>query len=66
MVRTETHKYLEYGNGETELYCLWADPRELESLYEGVDPFLRAAFKAKLNALKGCSRERCWETEDTS
>ncbi|MES2639982.1 MAG: sulfatase-like hydrolase/transferase [Myxococcota bacterium] len=29
---TERWKYVEWGNGETELYDLWADPAELDSL----------------------------------
>ncbi len=38
-IRTGTHKYVEYGNGERELYGLEADPYELESLHEeGADP----------------------------
>jgi hypothetical protein len=37
-VRTEGYKYVEYGNGEEELYDLSADPYELENIYDSVDP----------------------------
>src|SRR5215210_4608743 len=63
-VRTRTHKYVEYGNGEEELYDLQADPYELESLHETADPALVENLKARLEALKSCSEEGCWEAED--
>jgi N-acetylglucosamine-6-sulfatase len=37
-VRTEDYKYVEYANGEEELYDLQTDPYELESLHETADP----------------------------
>jgi arylsulfatase A-like enzyme len=64
-VRTQTHKYVEYDNGDVELYDLESDPYELESVHESVDPALVEDLKAKLEALKGCSEEGCKEAEDT-
>jgi hypothetical protein len=63
-VRTETHKYVEYDNGEVELYDLEADPYELDNVYESVDPSLLEDLKAKLDALKNCSEEGCQEAEN--
>ncbi len=63
-VRTETHKYVEYNNGETELYDLRADPYELDNIYESADPTLLEDLKARLDALKDCSEEGCREAED--
>jgi N-acetylglucosamine-6-sulfatase len=63
-VRTETHKYVEYNNGETELYDLEADPYELDNIYESADPSLLEDLKAKLEALRDCSEEGCREAED--
>jgi N-acetylglucosamine-6-sulfatase len=63
-IRTETHKYVEYNNGEVELYDLSADPYELESIHESADPALLEDLKAKLEALKSCSEEGCREAED--
>ncbi len=62
-VRTETHKYIEYDNGEAELYDLRADPYELDNIYESADPALLEDLKARLEALKSCSEEECREAE---
>ena len=63
-VRTDTYKYVEYDNGERELYNLDADPYELESLHESTDPSLLKDLQAKLDALKSCSEDGCREAED--
>src|SRR5215216_4676114 len=65
-VRTNTHKYVEYGNGETELYDLEADPYELDNVYETADPSLIEDLKARLEALRDCRGEGCREAEDAS
>ncbi|MDP8973446.1 MAG: DUF4976 domain-containing protein, partial [Actinomycetota bacterium] len=64
-VRTETYKYVEYDNGDVELYDLEADPYEMESIHESANPTLIEDLKAKLEALKSCSEEGCREAEDT-
>ena len=63
-VRTETHKYVEYDNGETELYDLEADPYELENLPKIIDPSLVADLNTKLNALRSCAGDECQKAED--
>ena len=63
-VRTETHKYVEYENGEEELYDLTSDPYELENAHETADASLVEDLKARLEALRGCSGEECREAED--
>jgi arylsulfatase A-like enzyme len=63
-VRTGTHKYVEHENGEKELYDLANDPYELENVYESADPALVEDLKARLEALRGCSGDRCREAED--
>jgi arylsulfatase A-like enzyme len=65
-VRTETYKYVEYDNGDMELYDLEDDPYELESIHETADPALLEDLKAKLEALKSCSEKGCTEAEDAS
>ena len=65
-IRTGTHKYVEYDNGDMELYDLTADPYEMESLHESADPALVEDLKAKLDALKSCSEEGCQGAEDAS
>ncbi len=63
-IRTETHKYVEYDNGERELYDLEADPYELENIYEDADPSLLERLKTKLEALRSCAGDGCREAED--
>ena len=65
-VRTESYKYVEYDNGERELYDLQADPYELDSIYESADSSLVEDLKTKLEALESCSGAECQEAEDTS
>ena len=64
-IRTETHKYIEYNNGETELYDLESDPYELENLPKITDPSVVADLKARLNALRSCAGDECKKAEDT-
>ena len=63
-VRTKDHKYVEYGNGERELYDLQNDPYELDSLHESANASLLEDLKAKLEALRSCSGDGCREAED--
>ena len=63
-VRTETHKYVEYDNGETELYDLEADPYELENLPDITDLALVADLNTMLNALRSCAGDECLKAED--
>jgi N-acetylglucosamine-6-sulfatase len=64
-IRTETHKYVEYDNGEEELYDLQNDPYELESLHETADTsLLLEDLKARLEELRDCAYEGCREAED--
>jgi arylsulfatase A-like enzyme len=65
-VRTEDYKYVEYGNGEEELYDLSADPYELENIYDSVDPTLIEDLETRLEALRDCSGDECREAEDAS
>ena len=63
-IRTDTHKYVEYDNGDVELYDLQNDPYELESIHQSADPALVEDLKARLEALKSCSGEGCREAEN--
>ena len=67
-IRTETRKYVEYDNGDTELYDLQADPYELNSTPQSTDPFVTEEdLKTRLDALRSCAGDGgCREAEDTS
>ncbi|HEX2097956.1 MAG TPA: sulfatase [Rubrobacteraceae bacterium] len=63
-IRTGTHKYVEHGNGEKELYDLEADPYEMDNAYENAGYSLIENLKARLDALRNCAKEGCREAED--
>ena len=62
-VRTQNAKYVEYNNGEKQLYDLSRDRYELESQHES-NPEMVADMQARLKALKGCSGGSCREAEN--
>jgi N-acetylglucosamine-6-sulfatase len=59
MVRTGRYKYIEYHNGEKELYDLQADPYELESFDETADPVLLARLHSIVEELATCEKDSC-------
>ena len=59
-LRNYRYKYVEYSDGESELYDLARDPDELTSLH--ADPALaglRSTLAARLHALEGCAGASC-------
>jgi len=65
-VRTQRYLYVEYENGEHELYDLEKDPYELRNLYQSADPDLIAELHARLEALGDCAGEGCRAAENGS
>ena len=59
------YKYVEYANGEKELYDLNSDPYELESLVDTADPALLENLSLRLAALKVCAEASCREAEES-
>jgi N-acetylglucosamine-6-sulfatase len=64
-VRTESHTYVEYTNGDRELYDLEADPYQLNNIYEEADPTVLSDLETRLGKLRGCSSGGCQKAEDT-
>ena len=62
-LRTNTRTYVEWENGDRELYDLREDPHELRSTYETADSALIAKLSAQLDDLKGCAAEQCRAAE---
>ena len=63
-LRTEDRAYIEYGNGERELYDLDKDPHQLENL-AGQRPGEEAVlFSARLRELRNCRGASCRAAED--
>ena len=62
-VRTEDRIYVEYGDGERELYDLQRDPHQLDNRYETADTGLLRSLRGRLAALRGCSGPGCRAAE---
>jgi arylsulfatase A-like enzyme len=62
-LRTAGLKYIEYGNGERELYDLDSDPYELENSYASADPLLLSQMSAWVQLLYLCDTFGCRNQE---
>ncbi len=64
-IRDESRTYVEYGNGERELYNLATDPYQLNSMHRSPDQqTLTQDLSARLQSLKSCAgREACAAAE---
>jgi hypothetical protein len=61
-LRTPTHWYTEWDNGEKVLYDLLEDPEQMESIHDSDDPEVEAMLaelSATLAKLKRCSGQTC-------
>ena len=63
-VRTRDHLYVEYDNGESELYDLEKDPYELDNVYEDTDLDQLWRYEGWLGSLRDCAGEECRAAED--
>ncbi|HZY65722.1 MAG TPA: sulfatase [Rubrobacteraceae bacterium] len=63
-VRTQTYIYVEYSNGERELYDLRNDPYQLRNVYDSADPSLLEDLRQRLGALKDCAGDECRAAEN--
>lgn len=62
-LRTAEYTYIEYANGEIELYDLRADPYQLQNIAATANPSLLAMLHAWLEALRQCQAESCRAAE---
>jgi arylsulfatase A-like enzyme len=63
-LRTQQYLYVQYANGERELYDLHADPFQLQNLAPTADAALLADFAARLDQLRVCVGASCRRAED--
>ena len=63
-LRTERYLYVEYANGERELYDMRTDPHQLQNLAATADPELVAELSANLGHLRFCAGAECRIAED--
>lgn len=63
-LRTRDTLYVEYADGQRELYDLAEDPFELENLAADAPPEVLARLNASLSAMRTCrGAEQCWEAQ---
>jgi N-acetylglucosamine-6-sulfatase len=62
-IRTKDHLWVEYANGERELYDLEDDPYELESQHSTASEDLKQDLAGRLDELRDCSKEGCRDAE---
>jgi N-acetylglucosamine-6-sulfatase len=58
--------YVEYGNGEQELYDIDEDPYQLDSIHDSVEQSLLTGLHDRLETLEDCSGEECRTAENKS
>lgn len=63
-LRTRDHLYVEWGNGDVELYDLRADPYQLDNRAGTAPPEVLRAFAERLAELKRCAGAACRAAED--
>src|SRR5262249_29218429 len=63
-IRTQHWTYVEYGDGERELYDLRKDPYELVNVVQSADPILLTALSQRLAELVNCAGVSCRTIED--
>lgn len=63
-IRTERHTYVEWDDGERELYDLSEDPHQLRSIHETAGRSLLANLENRLEGLESCAREGCRAAEN--
>ena len=62
-LRTNDRIYIEWENGDRELYDLREDPEQLRNFHRAADRALLGSLEAQLDALRGCAAERCRAAE---
>jgi N-acetylglucosamine-6-sulfatase len=63
-LRTDDWTYVEYGDGELELYDLRRDPYQLDNLARRADPLFVELLAMRLAELLNCAGIDCREIED--
>jgi N-acetylglucosamine-6-sulfatase len=62
-LRTNDRTYIEWENGDRELYDLREDPEQLRSIYWTADRALLDDLETQLDALRRCSADKCRTAE---
>lgn len=62
-IRTADYTYVEFKNGDRELYDLKNDPYQLENIFDTADPELLHYLHEWLQNLKACQADTCREID---
>jgi N-acetylglucosamine-6-sulfatase len=62
-LRTNDRTYIEWENGDRELYNLREDPEQLRNIHKTADRALVDDLEAQLDALRGCAADQCRDAE---
>jgi N-acetylglucosamine-6-sulfatase len=62
-VMTQKYTYVEYGNGEKELYDRSTDPYQLQSIHQTASSTTLTNLHNRLQSLKGCAMDACRRAE---
>jgi hypothetical protein len=65
-LRTPRYLYVEYDDGERQLYDIRRDPYELTNIVARVPASVRTALSRQLEALEQCHGASCGRIEDRS
>ena len=63
-IRTTDRLFVEYGDGDHELYDIRSDPYQLESRAGRAEPLISELLSARLAELLNCAGPNCREIED--
>jgi hypothetical protein len=64
--RTQRYTYVEYGNGDRELYDNQVDPLQLRNIYCSAAADLRTSLSTAITRLRACSGATCQAAENTA
>ena len=62
-VMTKKYTYVEYGNGNRELYDRTTDPYQIQSIHNTASSTTLTNLHNRLESLKGCARDSCRQAE---
>jgi N-acetylglucosamine-6-sulfatase len=64
-LRTRAHLYVEYENGDRELYNMARNPNQTRNTHQEADAGLLAEFRDRLDALEDCAGRGCRKAENS-
>jgi N-acetylglucosamine-6-sulfatase len=63
-LRTGRYEYIDYPSGKDELYDMYRDPYQIDSIYASPPEGVLAQMKTQLGLLRGSARDECRKAEE--